>query len=106
MESALYVGNWMPALGVRPLRTSDLFGIVADTGQPKTATLLNILAQNSHLPALVFVLELAEDSISSAWPGFRSESRRKRSRRSIAHANALSSEKPGASGSCLCAPTR
>jgi 5S rRNA maturation endonuclease (ribonuclease M5) len=62
-ESALYVCNWMPALGVRPLRAGDLLGIVADTGQLKTATLLNILAYNSDLPAVVFSLELADDPI-------------------------------------------
>jgi hypothetical protein len=68
-EGALYVGNWMPTLGVRPLRTGDLLGIVADTGQLKTATLLNILAQNSHLPAVVFSLELAEDPMFERMAG-------------------------------------
>ena len=68
-EAALCVGNWMPALGVRPLRTGDLLGIIGDTGVLKTATLLNILAQNSHLPALVFSLELAEDPMFERMAG-------------------------------------
>ena len=59
-ESMLMLGNWLPALGVRPLGPGDLLGIVADTGQLKSAALLNILACNAQLPAVVFSLELGE----------------------------------------------
>ena len=59
-DSMLMLGNWLPALGVRPLGPGDLLGIVADTGQLKSAALLNILACNAHLPAVVFSLELDE----------------------------------------------
>ena len=59
-ESMLMLGNWLPALGVRPLGSGDLLGIVADTGQLKSAALLNILACNAQLPAVVFSLELGE----------------------------------------------
>jgi len=68
-ESASYVGNWMPALGVRPLRAADLLGIVADTGQLKTAALLNILALNADLPTVVFSLELAGDPMFERMAG-------------------------------------
>jgi hypothetical protein len=57
-EMALFLGNWLPALGVAPLWPGDLLGIVADTGQMKSAALLNILAHNADLPAVVFSLEL------------------------------------------------
>src|SRR4029077_5148277 len=59
-DSMLMLGNWLPALGVRPLGPGDLLGIVADTGQLKSAAPLNILARNAHLPAVVFSLELDE----------------------------------------------
>jgi hypothetical protein len=57
-ETALFLGNWLPALGVAPLWPGDLLGIVADTGQMKSAALLNILAHNADLQAVVFSLEL------------------------------------------------
>ena len=59
-DSMLTLGNWLLALGVRPLGPGDLLGIVADTGQLKSAALLNILACNARLPAVVFSLELDE----------------------------------------------
>ena len=59
-ESMLMLGKWLPALGVRPLGPGDLLGLVADTGHLKSAAVLNILASNADLPAVVFSLELDE----------------------------------------------
>ena len=58
-EVSLSLGNWLPGLGVRALGPGDLLGILADTGQMKSATVLNILAHNADLQAVVFSLELA-----------------------------------------------
>jgi replicative DNA helicase len=57
-EASLSLGNLLPGLGVRPLGPGDFLGILADTGQLKSATLLNILAHNADLQAVVFSLEL------------------------------------------------
>jgi hypothetical protein len=37
-ESTLMLGNWLPALGVRPLAPGDLLGIVADNNAQKGPT--------------------------------------------------------------------
>jgi hypothetical protein len=58
-EVSLSLGNWLPGFGVRALGPGDLLGILADTGQMKSATVLNILAHNADLQAVVFSLELA-----------------------------------------------
>jgi hypothetical protein len=54
----LVLASWLPALGVRPLGPDDVLGILADTGQMKSAAMLNILAHNSDLQAVAFSLEL------------------------------------------------
>jgi hypothetical protein len=48
----------LPALSLRPLGPGDLMGIMANTGQCKTAAVQNILACNSTLPGILFELEL------------------------------------------------
>ena len=58
-EVSLQLGNWLPALNVRPLGPGDVLGIMAATGQLKTAVVQNILACNPTLPALLFELELS-----------------------------------------------
>ena len=57
-EASLSLVNWLPGLGVRSLGPGDLLGILADTGQMKSAAMLNILAHNSDLQAVAFSLEL------------------------------------------------
>jgi replicative DNA helicase len=59
----LMLGNWLPKLGVRGLAPGDMLGLVADTGNLKTASLLNILAHNADLPAVIFSLELGESQM-------------------------------------------
>ena len=58
-EISLELSRWVPALGVRPLGPGDLLGIVAGTGQLKTAIVQNILAANPEVPAIFFQLELS-----------------------------------------------
>jgi replicative DNA helicase len=62
-SALLLLGNWLPALGVRGLAPGDMLGLVADTGNLKTTSLLNILAANADLPAVVFSLELDESQM-------------------------------------------
>jgi hypothetical protein len=57
-DSLLLLGNWLPKLGACNLAPGDMLGIVADTGQLKSAALLNILASNPRLAAVLFSLEL------------------------------------------------
>jgi DnaB-like helicase C terminal domain/CHC2 zinc finger len=58
-EISLDLAKWMPKLNVRPLVPGDLLGIVAGTGQLKTAIAQNIVAANPHLPGIFFQLELS-----------------------------------------------
>ena len=58
-EVSLVLQNWLPEINVRPLGPGDVLGIVAGTGQLKTAVAQNILVSNPNLPALFFQLELS-----------------------------------------------
>jgi 5S rRNA maturation endonuclease (ribonuclease M5) len=58
-EVSLPLGNWLPALNVRPLIPGDVLGIIAGTGQLKSAAAQNILACNSGMPALFCQLEIS-----------------------------------------------
>ena len=58
-EVSLSLANWLPALNVRPLIPGDVLGIIAGTGQLKSAAAQNILACNAHLPALFCQLEIS-----------------------------------------------
>ena len=58
-EVSLRLQNWMPSINVRSLGPGDVLGIIAGTGQLKTAVAQNILAANPNLPALFFQLELS-----------------------------------------------
>jgi hypothetical protein len=58
-EVSLSLGNWLPALDVRPLIPGDVLGIIAGTGQLKSAAAQNTLACNPGLPALFCQLEIS-----------------------------------------------
>jgi hypothetical protein len=72
VDASLLLGNWLPALGVRGLGPGDLLGIVAGTGQLKSAAMLNILANHAHLPAVIFNLELPEGAMFERCAGIAS----------------------------------
>ena len=59
-EITLDLKNWLPAMASRPLIPGDLLGVIAGTGQMKTACVQNILANNPSLSALYFQLEITE----------------------------------------------
>jgi len=59
-EISLDLRNWMPSLEVRPLIPGDLLGIIAGTGQCKSAAAQNIIANSSDLSTLFFQLEITE----------------------------------------------
>ena len=48
-EVSLSLGNWLPGLNIRPLIPGDVLGIIAGTGQLKSAAAQNILACNPRL---------------------------------------------------------
>ena len=56
---SLCLGNWLPGLNVRPLIPGDVLGIIAGTGQLKSAAAQNILACNPRMPALFCQLEIS-----------------------------------------------
>ena len=58
-EVSLSLGNWLPGLNIRPLIPGDVLGIIAGTGQLKSAAAQNILACNPHMPALFCQLEIS-----------------------------------------------
>ena len=58
-EVSLSLANWLPGLDIRPLVPGDVLGIIAGTGQLKSAAIQNILACNPHLPALFCQLEIS-----------------------------------------------
>ena len=58
-EVSLCLGNWLPGLNIRPLIPGDVLGIIAGTGQLKSAAAQNILACNPRLAALFCQLEIS-----------------------------------------------
>ena len=58
-DVSLSLNRWLPSLCLRPLGPGDLMGIMANTGQCKTACIQNILACNASLPGILFELELS-----------------------------------------------
>jgi hypothetical protein len=58
-DVSLDLNRWLPKLDLRPLGPGDLMGIIAATGQCKTAAVQNILACNASLPGILFELELS-----------------------------------------------
>jgi CHC2-type zinc finger protein/DnaB helicase-like protein len=58
-EVSLSLANWLPAFNIRPLIPGDVLGIIAGTGQLKSAAAQNILACNPKMPALFFQLEIS-----------------------------------------------
>ena len=58
-EVSLSLVNWLPGLNIRPLIPGDVLGIIAGTGQLKSAAAQNILACNPHMPALFCQLEIS-----------------------------------------------
>ena len=58
-DVSLNLNHWLPQLELRPLSPGDLMGIIAATGQCKTAAVQNILAANPSLPGILFELELS-----------------------------------------------
>jgi hypothetical protein len=59
-EESLPLDNWLPGLGVAPLRPGDLLGVLGSTGALKTSAALNIVARNPSVPILLFEAERAE----------------------------------------------
>ncbi len=59
-STALSLKSWLPELHVRDLIPGEVLGIIAGTGQLKTACMQNILYSNSHLSSLLFELEITE----------------------------------------------
>jgi 5S rRNA maturation endonuclease (ribonuclease M5) len=58
-EVSLSLGNWLLGLNIRPLIPGDVLGIIAGTGQLKSAAAQNILACNPRLAALFCQLEIS-----------------------------------------------
>ena len=58
-EVSLSLGNWLPGLNIRPLIPGDVLGIIAGTGQLKSAAAQNILACNPRMSALFCQLEIS-----------------------------------------------
>jgi hypothetical protein len=58
-DVSLDLNRWLSSLCLRPLGPGDLMGIMANTGQCKTACIQNILAANALLPGILFELELS-----------------------------------------------
>ena len=58
-EVSLSLGNWLPRLNIRPLIPGDVLGIIAGTGQLKSAAAQNILACNPRMSALFCQLEIS-----------------------------------------------
>lgn len=58
-DVSLDLNRWLPALCLRALGPGDLMGLIAGTGQCKTACIQNILACNAELPGILFELELS-----------------------------------------------
>ena len=58
-EVSLSLENWLPGLNIRPLIPGDVLGIIAGTGQLKSAAAQNILACNPGMPALFCQLEIS-----------------------------------------------
>jgi hypothetical protein len=58
-EVSLSLARWVPSFKMRALGPGDVLGIMAGTGQLKTAVAQNILAANDQLPSLFFQLELS-----------------------------------------------
>jgi hypothetical protein len=58
-DVSLDLNRWLPSLSLRSLGPGDLMGIMANTGQCKTACIQNILACNAALPGILFELELS-----------------------------------------------
>jgi hypothetical protein len=58
-EVSLCLGNWLPGLNIRPLIPGDVLGIIAGTGQLKSAAAQNILSCNPRIPALFCQLEIS-----------------------------------------------
>ena len=58
-EVSLCLGNWLPGLNIRPLIPGDVLGIIAGTGQLKSAAAQNILSSNPRLAALFCQLEIS-----------------------------------------------
>ena len=55
----LSLNRWLPELKLRALGPGDLLGIMAHTGQCKTAAVQNILACNADIAGVIFELELS-----------------------------------------------
>ena len=55
----LSLTRWLSGLEVRALGPGDLLGIMAHTGQCKTAAVQNILACNAEIAGIIFELELS-----------------------------------------------
>lgn len=62
-ETTLCLANWLPQLNLRPLIPGEVLGIIAGTGNLKTASMQNIVASNNHLSTLMFQLEVTETLI-------------------------------------------
>ena len=58
-DVSLSLGNWLPRLSIRPLIPGDVLGIIAGTGQLKSAAAQNILACNPRMPALFCQVEIS-----------------------------------------------
>jgi hypothetical protein len=58
-DVSLDLNRWLPSLCLRSLGPGDLMGVMANTGQCKTACIQNILACNAALPGILFELELS-----------------------------------------------
>jgi len=59
-NTALSLKSWLPQLNIRDLIPGEVLGIIAGTGQLKTAAMQNILYSNPHLCSLLFELEITE----------------------------------------------
>lgn len=59
-EISLDLRHWLPSLNVRPLIPGDLLGIIAGTGQMKSAAAQNIVSHNGGLATLFFQMEITE----------------------------------------------
>jgi hypothetical protein len=57
-DVSLDLNRWLPELNLLPLGPGDLLGIIANTGQCKTAAVQNILACNADIAGIFFELEL------------------------------------------------
>ena len=62
-DVALDLNRWLPGLNLRALGPGDLLGIMAHTGQCKTAAVQNILACNADIAGIFFELELSGSQI-------------------------------------------